>query len=764
MQAASPNLHSKSPTHPAHDIAANGSGSGNGAATVSGDAGFTAHSGRLVYAKPEDLPSYPSIGLAEKGAAASAAASLGWVNTVSPELWKPDRSASASAAAVMAKDYKLAPASTSVPSEHGVKAALLASQSAKSPPSQKSTAAGHGYSAANTAFRSERDITRTSRANTLESQRSLLAAKGAMANRQRAKSTPTPKEAYPDEANAAANALSAATHAHRPLRSPTVSETGSAVPYIHMDRRMFTSHPPVKIEADEQERAGVLHASALAMAKEMYEQQQKMIDAKKRHDEALPPRERFDNSSSVSDDAQPIRFTTLQDAAYKQAQARLAKIHEENLKSRDYREYYGAGQPMRRFSIRGKFRKRSASDGDVIEDRKRSQEIRQQMSLFSSKLSEVDIKKQQHDQEILLAAAQRNVHMQLKGMDEKISAETGMVPPSTPTQWELKAHAAAQAHSDDRVAQRHDKIDIGAGKYMTQEDINQIAARRVQPILDEINEKAEQEHAKQTELRLEMEQKKEQQELEKTRQKEIRDIQRKTKEQEKQEQREKRAEEKQEAKARREEDRAAKAEQRRLAKAEKQKQTADHSHESQEEQSEASGTLALNTAGQPVTVPSQDTRAATTRDTASDQRSKSPGESSPKGKVRTWFKSRFSRGPKSPERGKSRDKSARGSFVGGAALTGMHVDNDSATSLENQRASFRAVAIAGRDRNVSKEQSPAARDTGADSPAISSSSDDEYFRDEDGPRTPLSPPKPVGDLYLTKSNSPGKDSRFREMI
>ena len=44
------------------------------------------------------------------------------------------------------------------------------------------------------------------------------------------------------------------------------------------------------------------------------------------------------------------------------------------------------------------------------------------------------------------------------------------------------------------------------------------------PVLDEINEKIEEEQARQTELRLEMEKKKEEEEIEKARQKEIHDI------------------------------------------------------------------------------------------------------------------------------------------------------------------------------------------------------------------------------------------------
>ncbi|KAI0167089.1 hypothetical protein GGR52DRAFT_87726 [Hypoxylon sp. FL1284] len=728
------------------------------------------HSGRLIYAKPQDLPSFPSIGLSEKGSAASAAAALGWTTNTSPELWKPDRSVSASAAAMIAKDYKLGPMWEPVPSQHSTKAALLASQSAMSPKAAKPNVTNSGFSAANLAFKSDRSssATRTTQAHSLERQKSLLAAKGAMANRQRAKSSPTPfKESYPDEANAATNALSAAARAHGPAHSPAASDIGEkagSVPYVNMNRQMFTSRPPVKSEVDEQKRADVLHASAVAMAKKMFNQQQKMIDAKKAHESAAAALDQADVHSSVSDDAQPAQLTSLQDVAYKQAQARLAKMHEEHFKDREYQDYYGARNPARRFSIRGKLRRRSSSDGDVIEDRKRSQQIRHQMSLFSNKLSEIDDKKRQKDQDALLAAAQRNVHERLKVMDEKISAETGMVPPSTTSQWELKARAAAQIRSEQRIGQTHGKVDVGAGKYMDQDDIDAIAAARVKPILDDINEKAEEEQARQTEHRLEMEKKKEEEEIEKARQKEIHDINKKLKEQDKQERKEKKAEEKQEAKAKKEEDRAARAEQKRLAKAEKRISSPGDQHtEGRNEPGAVTGTtIALNTAGQPVSIPPPEANSP-----ASPVAAESSPEGPPsKGGVKTWLRNRFSRGSKSADDDKAGDsKSARRSFVGGAALTGAA--GSSATSLDNRSASVRAVAMAGRSP---RDRDPSLEGTDAElaSPISSSSSSGEFFRDEARDSRDrdvgLTPPRPVKSVPLGVSQSPSRDSKFREMV
>lgn len=474
-----------------------------------------------MYAKPQDLPSYPSVGLGSNGSAASAAATLGWASQTSPELWKPNKSASASAAAVLAKDYKMAPSWEPAASSHGARAALLASQAARtSVDAGKPATTSHPQSAATLAFKSDRHdrtVQRTNPAQDLGRRGSMHAAKGAMANRrQRAVSTPAINAAsYPDEANAASNALAAATRAHKAPRSPSMDEAGAS-PYTALSRQMFTSHPPVKTETEDQKRADVLHASAVAMAKKMYNQQQRIIEEKRARGEEDPVADSDDEHPA------PTGLGSLQDAAYRQAQARLAKMHEDNLKNRDYQDYYGAAHPHRRSTVRAKLRRRASSDGDVTaEDQKRSAQIRKQMSIFSSKLSQVDEKKRQEDRDALLAAAHKNVQAQLRGMDEKVAAQTGMVPPSTLTQWELKAHAAAQARSYDRgTGVQQGQVDLGAGLKLDKDAIDAIAMKRVQPVLDEINEKAETERARLAELRLEEERRKTELEAEKARKKE----------------------------------------------------------------------------------------------------------------------------------------------------------------------------------------------------------------------------------------------------
>lgn len=360
--------------------------------------------------------------------------------------------------------------------------------------------------------------------------------------RPRANSSPEPAvvETYPDQANAAANALSAATIAHRPSMRPRTVSAGEAgaVPYTTMDRQMFTSNPPVQPEADEQKRADILHASALAMAKTMYEQQRKMIDRSSRaHGRSLSyPNHDAGRLPSSGRDEQPPPTTgtnSLQQAAYQLAQDRLSRLQEEHDRQRNLHEYYGSpGTPQRtKFgTIKGKLaRKRSSSDGDLLEDQRRSARIRNQMFSLNSKLTEVDEETRARDRAALLAAAQRNVKAQLQDMDAKLQSESSRVSQTSMSDWERKARIAAQARFD--AASRGDpgKVDIGGGKLMDRSAVEEIAAKRVQPLLDEIREKVEKEQERRAEERLEEERRREEAERNRIRDKEIQKIHRKLK-------------------------------------------------------------------------------------------------------------------------------------------------------------------------------------------------------------------------------------------
>jgi hypothetical protein len=231
-----------------------------------------------------------------------------------------------------------------------------------------------------------------------------------------------------------------------------------------------------------------------------------------------------------------MRFNNLQEAAQKLAQERLAKLHDEHAKNReyrDYRDYYDTSpqpsyQPSSRLSIRGRARRRASSEGSYDDDRERSNKIRAQMSLFSNNLSQVDEKKRQKDREALIAAAQRNVTKSLHGMDERVFADTGKVAPSLLSEWEVKAHAAAQAKSDTRM-ENYGKVNIGGGKWVNQSAVDLAAQKNVQPVLDEINDKAAAEHERQAALVAEQETEKRKATEKKAREKEEKEINKKLK-------------------------------------------------------------------------------------------------------------------------------------------------------------------------------------------------------------------------------------------
>ncbi|KAK2602038.1 hypothetical protein N8I77_008609 [Diaporthe amygdali] len=616
------------------------------------------------------------------------------------------------------------------PSPAGSKtAAVLAAENATRhdrPSSGSQPASVWGNSAANQAFAAGRNLPRDSAATestaALDRQRSLRAARGAMAGSTRPRSTSTPM-AYPDSANAASNALSAATIAHRP--SAAVPGDAGASPITKLDRQMYTSNPPVKPEVDERNREAVLHASAVAMAKKMYSSQQKAFDAARHEEGGSRP------GSADSDHVRPMQFNNLQEAAYKLAQERLAKLHDEHQRNRGYQDYYGAGpapsSPGRKFTKLGKARRRSSSDSDVVrtmadDDRKRSKQIQKQMSLFSTRLSEVDESQRAKDRDALLAAAQRNVKAAMEGMDEKMYRDTGRVAPAKLSEWELRAHATAQARSDERKGGdgAAGKVDLGGGQYMDRERVEEIAAKRVQPLLDEINEKAEIERKRIVAMREEQEKKRLEWEAEKARNAEVKEAQRKLKDEDKA----RRDELKQEAKAKKEEEKAAKAEEKRLAREEGDKRKSAAAIVDSEARDDEAPMEASEKAPEESTshkhrilpfTPRIQTKASPASNRKSDPSPLSPSSNtspesateSPTSRVKNWLKSRLHKpraksisGNNSGGGGKSSDAGGKvpGGFLGGHRLTRLHPDGTgSMTSLSEERsASMREVALAGR--------------------------------------------------------------------
>lgn len=657
------------------------------------------HSGRLRYANARDLPSFPSSGLKKDGAAASAAASLGWAN---------------SSAGLHANNVRMASGPQPRRSTMGSQTAALAAGSAHSTQRQKNQvppeSTSWGNSAAVIAFNKSSNASKTP--PDLSRQGSLRAAKGAMAGaRPRARSSPMPKESYPDQANAASNALSAATIAHRQPAKTPVGEAG-AVPITSMDRQMFTSHPPVQPEVDEQRRNDVIHASAVAMAKKMYSQQRSVINTDRANTLARSSsftRHGAGTDSDV-DEQQPTGFSNLQEAAYKLAQERLAKLQEEHEKNKGLTEYYGASaQQTRLGSLRSKLtRRRSASDGALIDDQRQSMRIRKQMSLFDTKLAQVDEEKRAHDREALLAVAHRNVQTRLKDMDEKIQEETGWVAPPRKEDWEWRARAAAQAKFEAAQMDNQGKVDIGGGKLMDREAVEAIAAQRIQPLLDEINEKAEREWERRAQLKAEEEKAKEEAEVKKAREKEIEELHKRIKDQQKEQDRARKAELKQEEKARKEDLKAARIEQKRIAKDAKGKgkevippedavapivEPTQNPQSDKMPEPEAPASSKGHSGALSINFPKRISKSK-----PSDRPLTSDGDTAPSStsKVKSWLRTHFMR-PRSQSSPVAVDDSNKErKFVGGAALARLTTQNSSSPSVDERRSSMREVALAGR--------------------------------------------------------------------
>lgn len=539
----------------------------------------------LKYAKPQDLPSFPTVGINTQSSA-GAAASLANANRKPVEIWHPDSvSSSAGKAAMLAKDHKMAPLWRPETGADSYKAAKLAHKEGTKVDLWTPESSKDGYSAA------------------------LQASSG----RRRADSTPSRDSSYPDAVNSSRNALNAATLAHRPsvrgsdagegikvspaaLEAARVRNLGHNVP-----REMFTEHPPVAIEVEEKKHHDALHASAVSMAKQMYALQQKHID-----DATATPRG-DSHAAAVRVHSQPqqpgndlrqqaVQYLHLQEAAQRLAAERLAKIKPDE--SSAYRDYYGFNYepPQSRLSLRGRHRRRASSESQMSEadDAAQSRRIRNQMSTFNDKLAQVDAKKRQKDRESLLAVAEKRVHAKMHQMDERVFQETGNASPAMMQEWEAQARARVAADSEARMA-NYGKVYVGGGKYLDQAEVDAVAAARVKPTLDEIDANAEAYRVKQEELRLDQEERRRQAQLEKERDLEL-----------KAEHKRIRGEEKSAAKLEKELEKSRKQEEKRLAKEEKLHSKELKITDMAEARDETTAVAA---------VPETETRSATTTDT-----------------------------------------------------------------------------------------------------------------------------------------------------
>ena len=458
---------------------------------------------------------------------AGAAASLANSHQKSPSLWKPGISASAGKAALIAH-------------KDGGKVELWSPEQTK----EGNRAAGTALSTKGLA--PELDYGYTTEGH----KKALVAATGAVSTttRPRSGSTPVhrPSSSSKAENAASSGALNAATIAHKPsvarkqrparssfaadsaaLEAARVQHLGDNVP-----REMFTEHPPVKLEAEEKRRKDAIHASAVSMAKQMND----VIQKKGYYNTAATPGSagrvaanraqsvRTAQAATAADDLrqQALQYIHLQEAARRSATERLKKLYtDDEAAFRDYYGYSPAPPQRSRLSVIGRPRGRASSestshrrrlrddsgldggssdedgDDDYASTRRRVLRAQQQQqpSSFKEQMApQYDEKKRQQDRVNLLAVAQRNVQSNLTSIDRKVYNETGKVPQSIQKEWEAKAKAKARANAESEAAvaaTRYGKVDVGGGKFVDQAEVDAIASKRVQPTLDEINDRAE---------------------------------------------------------------------------------------------------------------------------------------------------------------------------------------------------------------------------------------------------------------------------------
>ncbi|CAI6341486.1 unnamed protein product [Periconia digitata] len=541
----------------------------------------------LKHAQAHTLPSFPVVGI-DARTSAGTAANLANTNTKSPEWWKPELSSAAGKAALLANDYKMQPLWKPEASAAGSKAALLAHRDGGKLDLWTPQASAEGNSAATIAM-GKKDLSPNVVLGSNEDQKrkALLAATGAVSSsgRKRAQSTPEPPPLYPDSANSARNALSAATMAHNPsVRSTNSPVTDSnqlgspamqaaRIQHSKVSREMYTERPPVALEVEEKKRQDALRASAVSMAKKMYDVQQQPSSSRQSHAQTGATAAHGQKPHATEDDIkqQAMRYIGIQEAAQKLASERLAKIGmDENAM---YRSYYGYEKTGRsRLSIR-RGRNRASSNPEPVDsddDELQSRRIRSQMSQFNKSLAEVDKRKQEQDRKHLIAAAERKVQAQMMGIDKKIFDETGKMSPAMMDEWDAKARAKAAAYSEARM-ENHGRVHIGHGKYMDQSEIDAVAQARIQPTLDEITEKTEKRRAEEEEQRLEEAERKRQAQIEKERADDLKADERRGREEEKKVLKSKAEADKALARQEKEAEKEKKAEEKRLAKEEKRK-------------------------------------------------------------------------------------------------------------------------------------------------------------------------------------------------
>lgn len=446
----------------------------------------------LKYAQPQDLPSFPSVGI-DTVNSGNKAATLANANQKPFEYWKPDGlSSSASKAALLANK------------KGGFADTLWQPDASK-----------NGMSAAGIAMKGNHTVT-LDYGYTDEGTRRALQAATLSVNKKPAPAPEAPT--YPDARNSAANALNAAKIAHKPLMSDPLegrmsdeaNEMSRITHLQNFNRDMFTEHPNFNIESDEQRRANALRAAQLSNKAAVDEAQRQLLEA-----QAAQAAMHGDIRNQAKN------YMHLQSEAQRLANERLAKLDPDG--AAVFREHYGFGDnspPTSRYRL--SMRSRRDEPAEVEDDATRAGRIRHQTKNLNDQFQSLEDKKKQDDRAALQAAAEKLVKARMAQMDDQVFNETGKVSPAMMEEWERQARIKANANVEERM-KYYGKVNVGGGKYMDQSEIDAIAAGRMQPTLDEITATAEAQRARDEEIRLDQERRRQEKLAEQAREKEKKD-------------------------------------------------------------------------------------------------------------------------------------------------------------------------------------------------------------------------------------------------
>lgn len=188
--------------------------------------------------------------------------------------------------------------------------------------------------------------------------------------------------------------------------------------------------------------------------------------------------------------AQASRLNT---AANKLASEDLAKIYDNQI---DFQGYYEGMQLNGLPRSNSKLRRRAASETDSVNiDQEHSKKIHAEMTELQRRLSHIDNQKRMQNAE-LEARARRNVNAAMDEIDEDLYMYTGKPSQAMLDAWE-------DQNLEDRKISRDVKaaglVPIGGGRFMKQEDVDNIARSRVQPEMNEIVDYWDEERAREVE-------------------------------------------------------------------------------------------------------------------------------------------------------------------------------------------------------------------------------------------------------------------------